>query len=87
MTRQLVPAQFVYQPAGTLVAAPSRDLFVVFQKRQTYQEGQRHIAEINRSRKAAKGPRRGAMQDNPGQTLACDVGVSLGMRKCKNWGS
>ena len=45
-----------------------------------------HGPTINRSRKAAKGPRKGSSQESQDQTLACDVSVSLGMWKMQELG-
>ena len=43
--------------------------------------------KMHKSRRAVKMPRRKARQENQDQTLAHDVSVFLGIRRCKNLGS
>ena len=42
---------------------------------------------MHKSRRAVKVPRRKAREENQDQTLAHDVSVFLGIRRCKNLGS
>ena len=75
------------QPAGILVASESGDFICILEETNLTRRLEIHGLKINTSRKTAEGPKRGASQENQGQTLVCDVGASLGMRRCKNWGS
>ena len=84
MRRPLVLASSVCQAAGIPAASASGDSICILEEAKSTRRLEIHGLKINRSRKTAKGPKRGSSQEHQGQTLVCDVGASLGMRRCKS---